>query len=629
VGYNENGTINNCYSTGNVAGDKYVGGMVGGNYYSSTIYNCYSTGSVDGNDFVGGLVGYNYNRNGTITNCYATGIVTGSESVGGLVGLNDYSKIDFCYWDVETSGQDTSAGGTGKTTAEMQNSATFFTWCLCGNEGIVTIDEGKDYPHLWWEEMPGEPIYTFPSYGGSGEPNDPYLIYTAEQLNTIALVPCELDRHFRLMADIDLSGFAGTSFNIISYFKGVFDGNGHTISNFTYDSNGVNGIGLFRSIDALNAEIKNLQLIDPNVEGGRYVGGLVGSGSGTITNCSVRGGSVKGNEYVGGMVGYSSNIMMTECHSACSVSGDRTVGGLVGLNSSSGNLTNCTSTSEVSGTLGAGGLVGANRGRLTSCSSAGLVISEDGTAGGLMGGGNGYRLVDCYNTASVIGETAGGLVGGGGGRMDRCYSTGSVTGYEYAGGLVGELDDEDDLLRMTNCYSICLVNGYIAGGLVGCSDHDRITNCYSGGSVRGQYTGGLLGIPFFDEVTNSFWNIETSGEPNMCGYDRFGDCNNSYGRTTAEMYQQSTFTDWDFSTPIWMMTCEGMSYPKLSWWQPILGDFLCPDGVDFFDYSFFTSHWQEDNCGASNDCDGTDLDLLGKVEINDLRIFVGSWLRGF
>jgi hypothetical protein len=408
------------------------------------------------------------------------------------------------------------------------------------------------------------------------------------------------------MADIDLRQFDGREgrekFNIIASFSGVFDGNGHTISNFTYDSNGLNYTGLFRHISGPNAEIKDLKLIDPNVNGGHYVGGLVGSIYGTITNCNVQGGSVTGN---GG------------------------VGGLVGLNDRYGNLANCSSTSEVSGTGTAGGLVGVNFGRLTSCSSAGIVIA-DSDAGGLMGGGNGYSLVDCYSTSAVIGgEVAGGLVGGGGGRIDRCYSTGSVTGYGCAGGLMGEYEDDDDYLRITNCYSTCKVNGFIAGGLIGDSDrYSRIINFYSGGSIRGQITGGLFGSSSYGYVTNSFWDIEVSGEPNMCGY-QYGDCNDSYGRTTSQLHQQSTFTDWDFTTPIWKMNCEGMSYPKLNWWQPILGDFLCPDGVDFFDYSFFTSHWQEDNCGASNNCDGTDLDLLGKVDIKDLRIFVDNWLRGF
>ncbi|MBN2594017.1 MAG: hypothetical protein JXA81_10955, partial [Sedimentisphaerales bacterium] len=77
---------------------------------------------------------------------------------------------------------------------------------------------------------------TLPAYaqygGGSGTAEDPYLIYTAEQMNTIGAEPNDWDKHFKLMADIDLSIYTGTDFNVIGYglfpaFSGVFDGNGH------------------------------------------------------------------------------------------------------------------------------------------------------------------------------------------------------------------------------------------------------------------------------------------------------------------------------------------------------------------------------------------------------------------
>ena len=116
----------------------------------------------------------------------------------------------------------------------------------------------------------------------------------------------------------------------------------------------------------------------------------------------------------------------------------------------------------------------------------------------------------------------------------------------------------------------------------------------------------------------------------MCGAQDDGatGCDDSCGKTTDEMKTASTYLSacWDF-VDIWDI-CEGTNYPRLVWQIP-LGDFVCPDGVNFFDFSFFAGHWQDDNCGASNDCDGTDLDQLGTVENNDLRIFVDNWLKGF
>ena len=63
--------------------------------------------------------------------------------------------------------------------------------------------------------------------GGTGEPDDPYLIYDANQMNAIGVDSNDWDKNFVLIADINLSGFTGTRFNIIWNFTGVFDGNGH------------------------------------------------------------------------------------------------------------------------------------------------------------------------------------------------------------------------------------------------------------------------------------------------------------------------------------------------------------------------------------------------------------------
>ncbi|MGN0187226.1 MAG: GLUG motif-containing protein, partial [Paludibacteraceae bacterium] len=65
-GYNDGGTIQNCYNTATVKGTSYVGGLCGNNG-TGTITNCYNTGAVSGTSTVGGLCGIN---SGTITNCY-------------------------------------------------------------------------------------------------------------------------------------------------------------------------------------------------------------------------------------------------------------------------------------------------------------------------------------------------------------------------------------------------------------------------------------------------------------------------------------------------------------------------------------------------------------------------------
>jgi hypothetical protein len=155
VGWNEGGTVSNSYSTasanGNVVG---VGGLVGAS--SGTVSNSYSTGSVTGNSNVGGLVGEN---TATLRNSYSTGSVSGNEDVGGLVGDN-LATVGDSFWDTETSGQSTSDGGTGKTNEQMQEIETFsgagwniikVALGLTDPSYIWNIVDGDTYPFLSWQ----------------------------------------------------------------------------------------------------------------------------------------------------------------------------------------------------------------------------------------------------------------------------------------------------------------------------------------------------------------------------------------------------------------------------------------------------------------------------------------------
>jgi hypothetical protein len=157
VGRND-GQIYNCYcAAGSVTGNSSVGGLAGRNE-KGFVSNSYSTGNVTGTERVGGLVGYN--EGGTVSNCYSIGTVTGGESVGGLVGGNT-GTVSNSFWDIETSGRATSAGGTGKTTAEMKSVATFAGWNIMTVANPTTrnpsyiwnIVEGQTYPFLSWQSV--------------------------------------------------------------------------------------------------------------------------------------------------------------------------------------------------------------------------------------------------------------------------------------------------------------------------------------------------------------------------------------------------------------------------------------------------------------------------------------------
>ena len=211
AGYNRDGIIENCYSTGVIKGKSSLGGLVAINY-EATINNSYSSCTVSGDGFIGGFVGVN-NR-GVISKCYSTGSVTGLSSLGGFVGNNKASDtkaatishsystgnvvrtaapnvkiggfcgtnelkgaIQNCYstgsvnfgtaqgflgenitnatfsgnfYDSQTSKQTTGTGATARTTAQMKTESTFTNWDFTPTTGVWNIQSGTyiSYPYL-------------------------------------------------------------------------------------------------------------------------------------------------------------------------------------------------------------------------------------------------------------------------------------------------------------------------------------------------------------------------------------------------------------------------------------------------------------------------------------------------
>jgi hypothetical protein len=148
---NNAGSITSSYSTGIVSGDYKVGGLAGSNY--NLINSSYNMSTVIGVYMVGGLVGDN---SGNITSSYNNGFVSGDYKVGGLAGANSGS-ITSSFWDNEISGLTTSDGGTGLSTAQMQDPNNYLN---AGWDFVVETDNGTEdiwfmpensYPLLWWQ----------------------------------------------------------------------------------------------------------------------------------------------------------------------------------------------------------------------------------------------------------------------------------------------------------------------------------------------------------------------------------------------------------------------------------------------------------------------------------------------
>ena len=141
------GVIAASYATGSVSGNGFadVGGLVGDNRYTGVITAAYAEGSVSGRaDRYGGLLGSNY---GVVSVCFSTGEVP--PSGGGLIERNgNYGTVANCYWDTETSGHSDSAGGDGKTTAELQ-SPTGYTGAYADWNVDLDGDGSRDDPWMF------------------------------------------------------------------------------------------------------------------------------------------------------------------------------------------------------------------------------------------------------------------------------------------------------------------------------------------------------------------------------------------------------------------------------------------------------------------------------------------------
>lgn len=234
------------------------------------------------------------------------------------------------------------------------------------------------------------------------ESNGSYTVTSADGLMNIAKLVNggKTDINITLDKNIDLTGKDWTPIgtSVDNSYKGTFDGGGHTITGLTFTTNDKYA-GLFGWLNKAgtvkNVVMEGVQITSNQIYGGS-IGGVVGSGWGTIENCSVSG-SVSGTVYVGGVVGVQIGGSITGCSSSATVKGMVDVGGVAGQTNSSATLTACYATGNV-------------------------IIEMDpkkNIAGGSLVGMNaGSSLLACYATGNVT-------------------STGSSTGYMHIGGFLG------------------------------------------------------------------------------------------------------------------------------------------------------------------------------------------------
>ncbi len=336
-------TIKNVQLTDvDIAGDSYVGGLVGGND-DGTVDNCSSSGSVNGEgDEVGGLVGHN--GSGTVRDSNSSSSVTGTDRVGGLVGWNALGIVNNSTSSGDVEGSGIRVGGLvgwnwGSTVKDSTSSAsvtgTDYVGGLVGRNSAHTDDSPAEV-----ENCTSSGDVEGSSYvGGLVGHNTGGTVDNCSSSGSVT----GTDRVGGLVGhNADSDHYSGTVSN--SYSTGSVEGSG--------DVGGLVG--------------RNSGTVDYCGSSGRVtgtenkVGGLVGTNGDTVSS-SYSTGSVNGEgDQVGGLVGANFRSTTSNSYSTGSVTGSRAVGGLVGFNFSS-TVEYSYSTGSVTGSSYVGGLVGFNR----------------------------------------------------------------------------------------------------------------------------------------------------------------------------------------------------------------------------------------------------------------------------
>jgi|GEM_PF-1448770 len=407
--------------------------------------------------------------------------------------------------------------------------------------------------------------------GGTGVEGDPYIIENLAQLKSLTLFP---NAWYRLESDITgLDEVLCDSFVGKGPFNGNFNGNGHKVTIDIANSTG-SYLGMLSVIES-SGKVYDLN-IDGNISGSKNIGSLAGLNKGTISNCDssaavLAAGNPASPVYVGGLV--SSNMgRVTDC----GVAGTLTASGLIGTGTASsravfggiagenfclvsdGLITGCYTdiapfSIDVSGfrEVYAGGLVGSNYAggsvedsHVVKDMACNLTTGDEASivrAGGIAGYNYYADILRCYAAGDVTADGkcsiyAGGIAGqccngpiSQPSTISECYYRGTVSGNgdsnmdTCVGGLVGYFTSGN----VNYCYSTCSVSAdggnnnignVYAGGLIGYGDKGEMRHCYSRstGTTEGGSTacnGGLYGgrkAAYGPYISDSYWNTDNT-----------------------------------------------------------------------------------------------------------------------
>ncbi|MBS4013774.1 MAG: fibrobacter succinogenes major paralogous domain-containing protein [Bacteroidetes bacterium] len=566
-------SIMESFSTGTITvsevpGFGRAGGIIGTAHGpGAVIENAYSTVTLrytvlpQSYISVGGIVGHL--EEGSINNCYSVGKILESGLGGGLIGVQINATISNSYWDMQTSGQTASAGGTGLQYYAMTQQSNFFGWDFIDTWDII---ENDTYPFLKWQGSPAAHNYPKIFSGGKGTETEPFEIAALKDLKFLSENFIFWDKYFIQTADINASATINWNFDegIDAYlgfspigtfgtpFTGSYDGAGFFISDlFINRAEDDLYIGFFGGTNG--ATITGINLLSVNVIGSGHSGALIGNANSTnISNCHVSGvvsyGGAVQEDYFGGLVGRAESTEILNSSSACDLNAP--------ISSSIGGL--------------AGGLF--NTSSVTGSNATGIITGYN-YVGGLVGNLYESNILNSYSTSMVVGnQDVGGFVGissidANSGQIKNSYASGDVQGEYNVGGFVGQIYQVD----ISDSYSTGKVvrtqfENTAFGGFIGYNVQGNVIRCYSVGAVYSSpgviwneggfsdkgFVGGVIG----GSMILNYWNTEQSQQFTPIGSYATGLSNN-------DMTQQPSFVTWDF-TLTWQIQ-NGISFPYLLW----------------------------------------------------------------
>lgn len=461
--------------------------------------------------------------------------------------------------------------------------------------------------------------------GGRGLEDDPFLIQTANDLNSLRSYLGEenSDFYFRQIEDIDLGSFYSWTpigYSTTNVFWGNYDGDGYNIINLTINRPTGDDSSLFGYGNG--AVFKNINLQNVNVIGGNYTSALISRlVDGEIINVKATG-TVTGNgRLTGGLIAYLNGGLIDSSSADVEVSGNKgATGGLVGY-MASGHILNSFAIGNVLGAIG-------------------NISGEDWYTGGLVGEIEGSNedvqilIEKSYATGDVTGQiSTGGFVGGFKGypnnTIKESYSTGRVVGNDsLTGGFAGLISNNT---RVENCYTVSNVTGtgYV-GGFTG-KLYGHVINSYSGaeitadsmvGGFTGEYVGdhtGSMENSYFDTIVAETFEM-TGNKPGISG-----------GLPTSELARQELleYNGWSFGAAgIWNII-EGVSYPFFNW----QGDDFIPYIPDSFagGTGFYADPLQVETAEHLNNIRWYTDNELGQryfIQTRDINLSSTEWSGG-